>query len=183
MGPARSPRYQVYGRSGNLGLRAGGDAPRLHRRLRTCSNCGSSNPADARFCFHCGLPLADTCPSCGADLVPGARFCPSCGTPLSPPDDGPAERKLVTMLFADVTGSTGLGEHLDPEHLGDVLSAFFAASGGSSRRGRPRPRPDEYFPGPNGVDSARLIEGEPNPRTRGPLFVEVVTDTLTSVQR
>ena len=70
MGPARSPRYQVYGRSSNLGLRAGGDAPRLHRRLRTCSNCGSSNPADARFCFHCGLPLADTCPNCGADLVP-----------------------------------------------------------------------------------------------------------------
>jgi len=72
--------------------------------------------------------------------VPGARFCPSCGTPLSPPDDGPAERKLVTMLFADVTGSTGLGERLDPEHLGDVLSAFFAAIRREREAGRPRSR-------------------------------------------
>ena len=42
---------------------------------------------------------------------------------------GPAgqERRLVTILFADVTGSTGLGERLDPERLQEVLATYFGA--------------------------------------------------------
>jgi class 3 adenylate cyclase len=68
-----------------------------------------------------------TCRSCGSDLPEGARFCPTCGSPASDIPVGGRERKLVTVLFADVTGSTTLGEHLDPERLREVMDAFFAA--------------------------------------------------------
>jgi class 3 adenylate cyclase len=58
-----------------------------------------------------------------------ARFCSSCGTPVAGPEPVPAgqERRLVTILFADVTGSTGLGERLDPERLQEVLATYFGA--------------------------------------------------------
>ena len=95
--------------------------------MRTCSDCGSSNPPDARFCFHCGVELADRCPRCGAELQPGARYCPTCGTPVGPPEPSEEERKLVTVLFADVAGSTSLGERLDPEQLKQVMGAYFDA--------------------------------------------------------
>jgi class 3 adenylate cyclase len=66
------------------------------------------------------------CPSCGAELPGGARFCPACGRPV---EDRPTdrERKLVTILFADLVGSTALAERLDPEHVRDVLDTYFAA--------------------------------------------------------
>jgi class 3 adenylate cyclase/tetratricopeptide (TPR) repeat protein len=66
------------------------------------------------------------CGRCGADLPSDARFCPSCGLELAPARAG-EERKLVTVLFADVTGSTELGERLDAERLREVMDAFFAA--------------------------------------------------------
>ena len=66
------------------------------------------------------------CPNCGEDNPERARFCLSCGSPLAeaPPS---RERKLVTVLFADVTGSTTLGEQMDPERLKDVMTAYFDA--------------------------------------------------------
>ena len=64
------------------------------------------------------------CPKCGARNDDGARFCSQCATPLV---RAPEERKLVTVLFADITGSTGLGEKLDPETLKDVMSSYFSA--------------------------------------------------------
>jgi class 3 adenylate cyclase/tetratricopeptide (TPR) repeat protein len=67
-----------------------------------------------------------TCPSCGRENVDDARFCSGCGTRLEAlPRVG--ERKLVTVLFADVTGSTELADRLDAEELRDVMSAWFAA--------------------------------------------------------
>jgi class 3 adenylate cyclase/tetratricopeptide (TPR) repeat protein len=66
------------------------------------------------------------CPNCGEDNPERARFCLNCGTPLAQPASA-RERKLVTVLFADVTGSTSLGEQLDPERLKDVMSAYFDA--------------------------------------------------------
>jgi class 3 adenylate cyclase/tetratricopeptide (TPR) repeat protein len=63
-----------------------------------------------------------TCANCGAELPPGAKFCPACGTPHEPAAE--SERRLVTVLFADITGSTPLGEELDAEDLKDVLSAY-----------------------------------------------------------
>jgi class 3 adenylate cyclase len=69
-----------------------------------------------------------TCPACGGENLDAARFCSHCGRALV--DDEPAgsaERRLVTVLFADITGSTPLGEALDPEDLQDVLGAFATA--------------------------------------------------------
>jgi class 3 adenylate cyclase/tetratricopeptide (TPR) repeat protein len=74
-----------------------------------------------------------TCPSCGATSPASFRFCGNCATPLT---DAPAaaaepeelqERKLVTVLFADLTASTELASRLDPEDLRAVLTPFFEA--------------------------------------------------------
>src|SRR2546426_1735407 len=54
----------------------------------------------------------------------GARFCPACGAALS--DRAIEERKLVTILFADITGSTTLGERFDPERWRVLLQRFFS---------------------------------------------------------
>jgi class 3 adenylate cyclase/tetratricopeptide (TPR) repeat protein len=81
---------------------------------------------EARFCGNCGNSLVPRCARCGAELPSSVRFCPECGNPVGEAAPGLSqERKLVTMLFADVTGSTGLGERLDPETLKEVLDAFF----------------------------------------------------------
>ena len=89
--------------------------------------CETRNAADARFCSSCGHALsgAETCAVCAAVLPADARFCARCGTPVERKDE--SERRLVTALFADVTGSTPLGERLDPEHLKDVLGAYAGA--------------------------------------------------------
>jgi len=95
--------------------------------VRRCQVCGAENPDDARFCVECGSSLADLCESCGAELPRAARFCPACGTSVPPPAPPGEERKLVTVLFADLVGSTALGARLDPEHLEEVTDAFFGA--------------------------------------------------------
>lgn len=55
-----------------------------------------------------------SCPACHADNPDGARFCATCGSGLVPLQAREV-RKTITVLFADVTGSTALGEQLDPE--------------------------------------------------------------------
>jgi class 3 adenylate cyclase len=67
-----------------------------------------------------------TCPQCGASVRDAARFCDTCGASLGP-GGGAEERKLVTVLFADVTSSTALGDQLDPERLRALLAEYFAA--------------------------------------------------------
>jgi len=67
--------------------------------MRTCSRCGRENGAGARFCSECGAALADL----------GSREV----------------RKTVTVLFADVSGSTALGERLDPESFRRVMARYF----------------------------------------------------------
>jgi class 3 adenylate cyclase len=94
--------------------------------MAACPSCGSDNVPDARFCARCGASLGEACPRCGADRPSEARFCPSCGLEFEPAPAG-EERKLVTVLFADVTGSTGLGERLDAERLREVMDTFFSA--------------------------------------------------------
>ena len=65
------------------------------------------------------------CGSCGRANETDARFCDACGAQLAP-DRGEAEtRKVVTVVFTDVAGSTALGEHLDPESLRRVMWRYF----------------------------------------------------------
>jgi class 3 adenylate cyclase/tetratricopeptide (TPR) repeat protein len=66
------------------------------------------------------------CPSCGEENADKARFCQNCATPLGEPQGSLAEvRRVVTIVFADVTGSTSLGEQLDPEPLRRVMGRYF----------------------------------------------------------
>jgi class 3 adenylate cyclase len=65
------------------------------------------------------------CTSCGAENREGARFCDSCGAELVETAPVREVRKVVTVLFCDVTGSTALGERIDPESLRRVMSRYF----------------------------------------------------------
>src|SRR2546430_248227 len=95
----------------------------------SCPQCGTPNPAAARFCMSCGASLAPNCPNCGAETPAGARFCMACGTalgeeqprgavatqqPVQPPAES-EERRTVTVLFADLSGYTSVSERLDHE--------------------------------------------------------------------
>jgi class 3 adenylate cyclase len=65
-----------------------------------------------------------TCANCGRESPEDFAFCPACAAPLTPP--GRQEvRKTVTVIFCDVTGSTAMGERLDPESLRRVMSRYF----------------------------------------------------------
>ena len=66
-----------------------------------------------------------TCPSCGEENSDRARFCQNCATPLIETERPSEVRKVVTVVFADVTGSTALGERLDPEALRRVMGRYF----------------------------------------------------------
>ncbi len=119
-----------------------------------CSNCGTANPAGAKFCTECAARLAVACPACGTANGPGAKFCSECATSLvggatpgaatvaaaSPaaglgPAAGPrgaaqpggpvAERRLVSILFADLVGFTALAEGRDAEDTRDLLTRYF----------------------------------------------------------
>ncbi len=67
------------------------------------------------------------CPVCGEPLPEGASFCPNCGTPVGTPL-GTEERKMVTVLFADLVDSTGLAQRLDAERAREILGFFFEAA-------------------------------------------------------
>ena len=102
-----------------------------------CSSCGSANRPAARFCDQCGAPLPTRCPSCEAELRVGARFCDQCGSAvvtlgnsrsesdrqgLLVPSD--AVRKIVTVLFCDLVGSTAFAEQVDPEAIRDAMGRY-----------------------------------------------------------
>jgi class 3 adenylate cyclase len=72
------------------------------------------------------MGLMDTCASCGASLPGGARFCPRCAAPVEPKPDE-RERKLATVVFADLVGSTELGASQDPERTRGLLDRFYDA--------------------------------------------------------
>ncbi|MFJ2957866.1 adenylate/guanylate cyclase domain-containing protein [Streptomyces sp. NPDC087270] len=67
------------------------------------------------------------CAACDAELPSEARFCPSCGTPAAvrAPGVPQEERKVVTVVFCDLVGSTALSGVLDPETLRTVVLRYF----------------------------------------------------------
>ena len=67
-----------------------------------------------------------SCATCGFESESSFRFCPECGTETTAAPSR-AQRKVVTVLFCDVTGSTELGEALDPERLRSLLARYFDA--------------------------------------------------------
>jgi class 3 adenylate cyclase len=58
-------------------------------------------------------------------VADGFAFCPHCGAPIADTSGPTEERKLVTLLFADVTGSTALAEELDAEEVRELMAAYF----------------------------------------------------------
>src|SRR5262245_16972070 len=103
--------------------------------MTLCANCQAENRPGARFCRSCGATLASACPSCGAATEPGQAFCDECGTPLgdeprvagapSAAREPAAERRLVSVLFADLVGFTPLSESRDAEEVRELLSRYF----------------------------------------------------------
>ena len=101
-----------------------------------CAVCGAENPPASRFCGSCGESLALACSACGALLTSDQRFCNSCGTSVdgtiaaataspTPPARQIAERRVCSVLFADLVGFTPLSESRDPEEVRELLSAYF----------------------------------------------------------
>jgi len=68
-----------------------------------------------------------TCRSCGAEVPEGSRFCPSCGAALAEVAEPEEMLKLVTVLFADVVGSTARGEQMHPEDTRALMADYFGA--------------------------------------------------------
>lgn len=109
-----------------------------------CAKCGHANPAGTKFCGECGARLITGCAKCGAENPPGNKFCGECGAELGAPATAglmptaslprhlaerilqsrqalEGERKLVTVLFADMKGSMELLADRDPEDARRLL--------------------------------------------------------------
>jgi class 3 adenylate cyclase/tetratricopeptide (TPR) repeat protein len=92
----------------------------------SCPACGFLNAGDSAFCGGCGWVLQRLCSACGAGpLATEISYCTSCGAELEQPRAA-VERKIVSVLFVDLVGFTGLAESLDPEDVRAVLDPYYA---------------------------------------------------------
>jgi class 3 adenylate cyclase/tetratricopeptide (TPR) repeat protein len=117
-----------------------------------CLQCQIDNPENAKFCNECGRKLELVCTNCNKANPPGSKFCNACGQNLNGLRRPPAldytkpqsytpkyladkiltsrssiegERKLVTVLFADVANYTSMAEKLDPEEVHQIMNSCF----------------------------------------------------------
>src|SRR5689334_22320463 len=97
-----------------------------------CPSCGTENRPGAKFCVECGTALTLACPSCSSPYEAGQRFCAECGTALAEAAAAPAsgeapvaERRHVSVLFADLVGFTALSESRDSEEVRELLTRYF----------------------------------------------------------
>src|SRR5690242_13701860 len=103
--------------------------------MSACPNCSSEVPVGDRFCGKCGTVIESGCPACGETIPPGNLFCGKCGAPVGgavAPAPAPVatepretERRLVSVLFADLVGFTTLSESRDAEEVRALLSRYF----------------------------------------------------------
>ena len=89
--------------------------------------------ADDRVCRSCGVSFSVICSNCQHPNLGAARFCGACGDRLEQPQ-ALGERKVVTVLFADIVGSTELIGDKDPEHALDTLPPALARMGDAVNR-------------------------------------------------
>ena len=117
-----------------------------------CPKCRSKNREEAKFCYECGHKFDLPCPKCHASNRIGSKFCDECGYEIRQPDHVTArtnfqkrsytpkfladkilttrssiegERKLVTVMFADVADYTAIAEMLDPEEVHQIIDGCF----------------------------------------------------------
>lgn len=117
-----------------------------------CTKCQFVNPVGTKFCGECGTKLESICPSCSSSNPPNFKFCGECGHDLLKAEEVPpidyskpqsytpkfladkilttrssieGERKLVTVLFADVANYTSMAEKLDPEEVHEIIDGCF----------------------------------------------------------
>ncbi|HEA67848.1 MAG TPA: hypothetical protein ENI07_13655 [Desulfobacterales bacterium] len=118
-----------------------------------CSKCQFENSDNAKFCIECASPMECHCPNCGAITPATGKFCQECAYDLSDHRESPpsidyskphsytpkhladkilttrssveGERKLVTVLFADVANYTSMAEKLDPEEVHQIMDGCF----------------------------------------------------------
>ncbi|HTI78683.1 MAG TPA: AAA family ATPase, partial [Mycobacterium sp.] len=114
----------------------------MAEQRRTCTACGTANEEDARFCEGCGGSLARVCATCGVEANATARFCRGCGAPLDglvqkldTPAAGPV-RKTVTVMFADLAGSTSFEEKVDAETAREVIGRYHELLRSTAQRHR-----------------------------------------------
>lgn len=117
-----------------------------------CLKCQAENRDQVKFCEECGVRMEQQCPNCQAIIPLDKKFCGECGQDLSKPKEAPpidyaapqyytpkhladkilttrssieGERKLVTVLFADVADYTAMSEKLDPEEVHQIMDGCF----------------------------------------------------------
>lgn len=105
-----------------MGQRGGEDVVTGGEASLRCGGCGAELERDHRFCPACGEPTAAgggiACPACGLAQPRDAIFCSRCGAHLG--SLGRAERRVITVLFADLSGFTRITEKLDPEAVHEL---------------------------------------------------------------
>ncbi|MDQ1318447.1 MAG: hypothetical protein QG588_2109, partial [Candidatus Poribacteria bacterium] len=112
-----------------------------------CPDCDFNNPEGMRFCGYCGVPICNICPECGYGNPVQSNLCGKCGIPLvpllgldalakiqkyipfnladkthRPKNHTVGERKIVTVIFADISGFTSMAEMRDPEEVSAIVN-------------------------------------------------------------
>ena len=117
-----------------------------------CPDCQFENREGVKFCEECGAKFEFECPACKANIPLGSKFCGECGHKLIESSEAPVidfsepqsytpkfladkilitrssiegERKLVTVLFADIANYTSMAEKLDPEAVHQIMDGCF----------------------------------------------------------